>query len=107
MHRQVMKYEGELFVDHINGNGLDNRKDNLRLATPEENKHNSRKRGGRGQSKYKGVTLDKKKNQWRVRIGYKGKRIFLGCFDDEIEAAKAYDGSAKELYGEYARLNFG
>ena len=60
MHRAVMKYNGELFIDHIDGNGLNNRKANLRTATREENKHNSRKRRGMADSKYIGVTLDKK-----------------------------------------------
>jgi len=101
-----MKYRGELVVDHINGNGLDNRKANLRLATRRQNQFNRRQRCDAVLSKYKGVTFRKKTNKWLVRIGYCGRRINLGLFDNETDAAKAYDEAAKELFGEFAALNF-
>ena len=106
MHRQVMKYSGELVVDHRNGNGLDNRKANLRLATRRQNQFNRKQRCDAVLSKYKGVTFRKKTNKWLVRIGYNGERINLGVFDNEADAAKAYDEAAKELFGEFAALNF-
>jgi hypothetical protein len=107
MHREIMNNPVGLFVDHKNGNGLDNRKKNLRIATPAQNNYNSRKRGGNVSSKYKGVSKIKKNNRWRAYITIAGpKQKHLGYFDNEIEAAKAYDGAAKELFGEFARLNF-
>ena len=106
MHRKIMKYDGPLVVDHINGNGLDNRKDNLRIVTPEQNNYNTVKGFNRGSSRYKGVGKCKDRQKWYARIGYKGRRINLGMFDNEIDAAKAYDEAARELYREYAHLNF-
>jgi hypothetical protein len=106
MHREIMRPADDLFVDHINHDGLDNRKINLRIVTPAQNNYNCRKRKGEHSSKYKGVSLDKREKRWRADISYKCKRIHLGYFDNEEEAAKAYDEAAKELYGEYAVLNF-
>jgi hypothetical protein len=106
MHRTVLKYDGELFVDHINGNGLDNRKDNLRLVTAAQNSYNVGKTTRPCSSKYRGVCRAKKSNKWYAYISLNRKRTHLGFYDDEIEAAKAYDRVAKELYGKYAKLNF-
>ena len=101
MHRRVMKYDGELFVDHENGNGLDNRKANLRLATMSQNCCNRK----RDSSKYKGV-VRKPNNKFEVCIKYHGKRIYLGLYGNETDAARAYDEAAKHYYGEFAVLNF-
>jgi hypothetical protein len=106
MHRAVMGVEDERVVDHQNHNGLDNRRTNLRIATWEENCWNKRKPISDSSSQYKGVMWDKRRSTWQVMMGYKGKKIFIGYFDDETEAAKAYDAKAKELYGEFAALNF-
>ena len=106
MHREVMGVEDERFVDHQNHNGLDNRRRNLRIATWEENCWNKRKPNTNSSSIYKGIMWDKRRSQWQVMIGYRGKKIFIGYFDDELEAARAYDAKAKELYGEFAALNF-
>jgi len=105
MHRLLMRAPKGLFVDHINHNGLDNRKSNLRLCTRIENLRNQLPRRG-GASQYKGVGWHKKSKKFVARIYMEGKRMHLGYFDDEIEAAKAYDKKAKELFGEFAFLNF-
>ena len=106
MHREIQPVRIGKFVDHINGNGLDNRKCNLRPATREQNAWNMRKQQRKCSSRYKGVSWLKEQGKWRVRILYKGTRIPLGCFDDEAAAARAYDSKAKELFGEYAKPNF-
>jgi len=91
-------------VDHINGNGLDNRRCNLRLC---EHKQNMANQGSRKNtsSKYKGVTFYKRDQKWQAKISPNGKTIHLGYFDSEIEAAKAYNRKAVEVFGEFARLN--
>jgi hypothetical protein len=105
MHRMVANAPKGLFVDHINHNGLDNRKLNLRLCTNAQNQQNSRPRSG-GTSKYKGVHWHKARKKFCARIHFNKKSIHIGYFKDEIEAAKAYDKKAKELFGEFAYLNF-
>lgn len=106
MHRVIMNAEAGFIVDHINHNGLDNRKSNLRLATPAENTHNKRKTKRATTSKYKGVSLRKNENKWVAHIDYQCRRIHLGYFKDEEEAAKAYDKAAKIYYGRFAAPNF-
>ena len=106
MHREIMNHPAHLLVDHRNNDGLDNRRDNLRLATFSQNNINCRRNKSKSSSRFVGVTFDKRKMQWRVRISVNRKRIFLGYFDSEIDAAKAYDEAAKKYYGEFARLNF-
>jgi len=96
-------------VDHINGDTLDNRRANLRVVTKEQNNMNRRKRKGCS-SKYKGVSLDRDHGRalWKAYIGGKstgGKRIILGRFKKERDAALAYNEAAKELFGQYAKLN--
>jgi hypothetical protein len=107
MHRQILDAAEGKFVDHINHNGLDNRRANLRIVTKEQNNWNKRKYFGNYSSRYKGVSRPKNCGKWRAKIFYKGKGIFMGYFDDEESAAKAYDAKARELFGEYAALNFG
>ncbi|UCD53067.1 MAG: HNH endonuclease [Phycisphaerales bacterium] len=104
MHRQIMNPPKGLVVDHIDGSGVNNRRANLRTCTRQQNLCNTRPRGGR--SKYKGVRYDKRRKKWIAEITYKGKKHYLGAFDNEIEAAQAYDAEAVELFGPYARLNF-
>ena len=106
MHRQIMRAEPDKVVDHINGNGLDNRKANLRVVSQEENNWNSARGMGQGKSKYKGVRYSSSKGIWRAALCSKGKQIHLGYFKDEAEAAKAYDNAAKLYRGEFARVNF-
>jgi len=103
MHRLILP--DTRMIDHINGNGLDNRKSNLRKASPTQNMANSRKRQG-STSRYKGVHWQTKASKWVAVIRYNRKHMYLGTFTDEIEAALTYDQAARQLFGEYARLNF-
>ena len=106
MHRAVLDVPTGKFIDHINHNGLDNRKANLRVVTRLENTWNKRKQRGNYSSQYKGVTWLKRTGKWQARIVCNGRAIFIGQFDDEKAAARAYDARAAELFGEYAALNF-
>lgn len=106
MHRLILglrKGDGKT-SDHKNGNGLDNRRKNLRICTKSQNSQN-RLPLKNTSSKFKGVYWDKKGKIWRAGIQKNSKRIYLGCFKSEIEAAKAYDRKAKELFGEFALCN--
>ena len=105
MHREIMGAEGGLVVDHIDHNGLNNRRGNLRVCSMRENSRN-RRPGKKKASIYKGVIRSKRDNMWTARIKYDGKRIYLGTFEREIDAAKAYDLKAAECFGEFAYLNF-
>ena len=109
MHRMIMNQPKSRLVDHRNCDSLDNRRQNLRLATDSQNQHNKKKTSSKCSSKYKGVRLlkDKHRNKpWQVSIQVKKKRIYLGYYSTEIEAAKAYDNAAKKYYGDFAHLNF-
>jgi hypothetical protein len=105
MHHQILSPSPGKVTDHISGNKLDNTRANLRNVTPGQNVHNKAKHFGSA-SIYKGVFYEKRRHQWQARI-YLGKRyFFLGRFDTEVEAARAYDRGAVEVFGEFARLNF-
>lgn len=105
MHRMIMELPDNLVCDHINGNGLDNRRSNLRAATPLQNAHNSKQAKNRT-SKFKGVCLCKETGLWRAAIIINKKRTVLGRFGSEVEAAYAYDKAARSAQGSFARLNF-
>jgi hypothetical protein len=104
LHRLIMKAEKGQQIDHINGNTLDNRKENLRFCDYSQNQQN--KKQTRGTSKYKGVSLFKETGKWKASIGVDRKNYHIGYFDSEEEAAKAYDKKTKELFKEFASLNF-
>ncbi len=105
LHREIMNHPKGLLVDHKNRDGLDNRRANLRVATKSQNTCNRRKKKN-ATSRYFGVHFDKRHSLWAANIKCRGKRIWLGYFDNEIDAAKAYDAAAKKYHGEFARLNF-
>lgn len=108
MHRIVLRLKNrdEARADHADGNGLNNQKSNLRFCTNSENMQNKRKMKRKCSSKYKGVSLCKKRGKWASYIFVKSKQIFIGYFYDEIEAAKAYDIAAIQYFGKFAYLNF-
>lgn len=105
MHRQIMSALKGMDVDHINHNTLDNQKHNLRICTRSQNMKNGLSHKD-SSSQFKGVFWHSKAQKWEATIWENKKHFYLGCFDNEIEAAKAYDRKAKELFGEFANLNF-
>lgn len=92
-------------VDHINGDSLDNRRANLRLATRAQNKINAGPPAN-NRSGFKGVSQRRPYLRWRAEIRYERRLIFLGYFASPEAAARAYDAKARELHGPFARLNF-
>lgn len=104
LHRFILNLKQGEMCDHINRITTDARKCNLRVATNSQNQMNSPKCSGYS-SRFKGVTWRKKKRKWEAGIMYNNKTIYLGYFKIEEDAARAYDKKAKELFGEYARLN--
>ncbi|MBN2133457.1 MAG: HNH endonuclease, partial [Sedimentisphaerales bacterium] len=105
MHADIMKPPKGMMVDHINHNKMDNTRVNLRNCTRQQNIHNARKHRD-GRSRYKGVIYRKDMKKWGARIYYEGKQIWLGSYDDEVDAARAYDRGAAQYFGQYACLNF-
>lgn len=105
MHRFIMGLErgDNRVIDHINHDGLDNRKANLRICTNDENVLNKKPSKNK---RFKGAFYYAKNNSWTSSISYKGKCYRLGYFKTEEEAARAYDAKAKELHKEFAYLNF-
>ncbi len=107
MHRDVLNLRSKdrTVVDHINRNGCDNQKKNLRIVTLSENAINS-KITIRNTSGYRGVCWSKRSNKWRAAITVNGKQIHIGVFNEKIEAAKAYDDAARKYHNEFAVTNF-
>lgn len=114
MHREILGLVArKTYADHINGNPLDNRRENLRVATPQQNQLN--RRGNRNStSRFRGVTYRQSLRKWAVTIclgrhlrsATYSPDLYLGIFACEEEAARVYDAKARELFGEFAFLNF-
>lgn len=112
MHRLILGLAPGQVGDHRNGNGLDNRRENLRMATYSQNNQNARPSSKKA-SPFKGVSIRcnrfggrYKARPWAAEIHVDGRKIGLGSFPDEVSAAKAYDVAAREHFGEFAKLNF-
>lgn len=104
LHKLVNNTPEGLDTDHINGNKLDNRRCNLRVATRSQNSAN-RKKNPKHTSKYKGVHWHNHTKKWKAEIKINGKKKYLGVFISEEDAAAAYDTAARELFSEYSKVN--
>jgi hypothetical protein len=108
LHRLVLDFPRGMQVDHVDGNRRDNRKRNLRVASHGENLRNrgGHKRNGVKTSRYKGVHFSRERRRWVAGIGVDGRRVPLGRFTCEVQAARAYDEAARKHHGSFAFLNF-
>ncbi len=105
LHRLIANAQPGEIIDHIDRDTLNCRRSNLRRATRQQNSHNKGPNQKPGTSKYKGVFLCRRSGRFRARICLDRKRIYLGYFDREEDAARAYNAKATELFGEFAYLN--
>jgi hypothetical protein len=105
LHREVIQPSPGTEVDHVNRDGLDCRRENLRPATASENRRN-RERKTSNRSGFKGVHWNPSNKGWVACVKVHRKAHYLGTFQDPVEAARAYDSKARELHGVFARLNF-
>lgn len=103
MHREVLGVEHGVQVDHIDGDKLNNRRSNLRPCTNQQNCFNQA--GRPGTSRFKGVFWNRKSRKWQAGIRKDYRARHLGMFENEMDAAAAYDRAARELFGDFARLN--
>lgn len=101
MHRLILGASGH--ADHINGDGLDNRRSNLRVASYAQNAANVDQPAGA--SRFKGVSRSRSSGRWRAYIRTNYRQVHIGTFDTEEDAARAYDRVASAMWGEFARLN--
>lgn len=106
MHRFILGIitKPELFVDHIDGDGLNNQKSNLRIATRTENNRNCKVHGD-NKLGVKGVCRRKSTGKYQASIGVNGKQLYIGDFETLDEASEAYNKAAIKYYGEFAKLN--
>jgi hypothetical protein len=105
MHREIMQPPEGMVVDHLDRNKANNCRVNLHVCTPAENQHNRAKRLGTS-SQFRGVSYIRRFGKYRAGFQFNGRPMFLGYFDDEVEAARAYDHRAVEYCGPFARVNF-
>ncbi len=105
MHREILGVQNKsVLVDHIDFNGLNNTKENLRTCSIEENNRHSRRIMRKNKTGYRGVY--KYLRYYLAQITIDGKARHIGCFDNPVDAAKTYDEYAKQLHGDFAILNF-
>lgn len=107
LHRLILRPPPGMVVDHINFNGLDNQRKNLRLATVHQNvMHRRKQKGDHSSSRYQGVAKNNSSLlPWRAYIHFFGRQIYLGCYLTEEDAAAARDKAATIYFGEFAHLN--
>lgn len=105
LHRFIMRAPKGVEVHHINGNGLDNRRANLRLVTRQQNAAGFQRKRSGSKSRFRGVTWWERDQNWMARIVVNYREIYLGYFDLEEDAARAYNAAAKEHFGDFAHLN--
>ena len=103
MHRALINVPAGMQTDHIDGNGLNNLRSNLRIATCAQNQFNAL--GWGGKSNFKGVTWSKEKKKWISKIRITCRRLHLGYFHTELDAAKAYNEAALKYHGAFAKIN--
>lgn len=103
MHHEIMKPSPGYEVDHVNGRGTDNQRENLRIALHQQNGANKRPQKGK---RFKGLCWNKQLAKWQAHIGVNGKVLYLGLYTSEREAALAYDAAARKHFGEFAHLNY-
>lgn len=108
MHRFILNIvDKSIEIDHIDGNGLNNQKQNLRESNRNENMSNRTVNNKNNTSGYRGVYWHKAGNKWMASLQHKGKYVYLGLYEDKDEAAHAFDKKARELFGEFCgKLNF-
>lgn len=104
LHQLIMKTKKGEYVDHVNRNKLDNRKENLRIVTNQQNSFN-RIKSKNNKTGYKGVTYNKNANKFMSYINLNYKQIYLGLFNDKKEAAQSYNIAAIKYHGKFARIN--
>lgn len=100
MHRDLLQAKRGQYCDHVDGNGLNNRRNNIRLCTQSQNRMNSKARSN-NLSNFKGVSWHKQSKRWQVYILNK----YIGLFDSKEAAAKEYNKQAKKHFREFAKLN--
>lgn len=105
LHREIACAEPGSVVDHINGNGLDNRRENLRGISQSLNNRNLSKRRSATSSRFKGVYWDTDVKRWRAILHVNKRRVYCGVHREEADAARAYNAAAIKHHGEFARLN--
>lgn len=104
LHRYILGNSDNKLIDHVDGNGLNNLRSNLRFCSPQQNCFN-RAGNKASTSGFKGVCWASRDKRWKAQIQINGKNQHLGQFTEEIEAAKAYNQAALKLFGDFARIN--
>lgn len=104
MHRLIMKPDKGFVIDHLDGNGLNNQRNNLRICTVSQNSMN-RNKTVKNKSGFKGVIWWERNSTWKAEIRHNKKKIYLGYYKNIIDAARAYNEAALKYHGEFANLN--
>lgn len=105
LHREIMHPPEDMQIDHINGDALDNRRENLRVCTCSQNGQGFKRKIVGVTSTFRGVSWFKRDQNWKAQIMLNGHKRHIGYFNGEEDAARAYNKAAKELFGEFAQMN--